>query len=89
MTTTFSQDLREAGACGEAIGWTQQLDENKAWKECHDGAWLYWLIGEQEYFGDVLASFADVVDPEGFNNDPKYLAAMAKRIRKHIPEYPL
>lgn len=43
MTTLLVDQLRDLGACSDAIAWVGDRDLAAAWAECQRGDWMLWL----------------------------------------------
>jgi len=49
---SFKQQLIEMKACQEAIDWVGERTIQQAWKDCHRGDWMLWLLEKVEGWVD-------------------------------------
>ena len=55
----LSTQLRELGACDEAVEWAKPYDAlQEAWDVCQRGDWMLWLCERVDLEGDALPNIA-------------------------------
>jgi len=45
---SFKQQLINLDVCKEAIDWVEDRTIQQAWKDCHRGDWMLWLLEQME-----------------------------------------
>jgi hypothetical protein len=73
---SFKQQLIELKACREAINWVENRTFEQAWRDCHRGDWMLWLLEQMR-------------EKEGWLNEKDIMLLgcwCTRRALKYVPE---